>query len=83
MDRDTVRAYLQRLSGDGRAQINRLVTRWVSGQRLVKRYAAPQHAFAGATRPGTQRCWPKWTAPWARFQGRPAKAMASKQVTIK
>ena len=41
-----VLAYLQRLSGYSRAQITRLVARWVSGQPLVKHYAAPRQPFA-------------------------------------
>ena len=45
-DRAPVLAYLQRLSGYSRAQVTRLVSRWVSGKPLVKRYRAPQHAFA-------------------------------------
>ena len=39
-------AYLQRLSGYSRAQVTRLVSRWVGGKRLVKEYRAPEHAFA-------------------------------------
>ena len=45
-DRGLVLAYLQRLSGYSRAQITRLVSRWVDGKRLVKEYRAPEHAFA-------------------------------------
>lgn len=45
-DRAPVLAYLQRLSGYSRAQLTRLVARWVSGQLLVKQYRAPEHAFA-------------------------------------
>ena len=45
-DRGVVLAYLQRLSGYSRAQITRLVARWVSGKRLVKEYRAPEHSFA-------------------------------------
>ena len=45
-DRGVLLAYLQRLSGYSRAQITRLVSRWVSGKRLVKEYRAPAHAFA-------------------------------------
>jgi len=45
-DRGAVLAYLQRLSGYSRAQITRLVSRWVGGKRLVKEYRAPEHAFA-------------------------------------
>ena len=45
-ERGVVLAYLQRLSGYGRAQITRLVARWVSGKPLVKHYAAPRQAFA-------------------------------------
>jgi transposase InsO family protein len=45
-DRGAVLAYLQRLSGYSRAQITRLVSRWVGGKRLVKEYRTPQHAFA-------------------------------------
>ena len=46
MDRGAVLVYLQRLSGYSRAQITRLVSRWVEGKRLVKEYRAPEHAFA-------------------------------------
>jgi transposase InsO family protein len=45
-DRGVVLAYLQRLSGYSRAQVTRLVSRWVGGKRLVKEYRAPEHAFA-------------------------------------
>ena len=45
-DRGLVLAYLQRLSGYSRAQVTRLVSRWMSGKRLVKEYRAPAHAFA-------------------------------------
>ena len=45
-DRAPVLAYLQRLSGYSRAQLTRLVSRWVSGKPLVKGYRAPEHAFA-------------------------------------
>jgi transposase InsO family protein len=38
--------YLQKLSGYSRAQVTRLVARWVSGAPLAKRYCAPAHAFA-------------------------------------
>jgi len=44
--RGAVLAYLQRLSGYSRAQVMRLVSRWVGGQPLVKHYRAPEHAFA-------------------------------------
>ena len=45
-DRGTVLSYLQRLSSYSRAQVTRLVARWVAGKPLVKRYRAPEHAFA-------------------------------------
>lgn len=45
-DRGTVLAYLQRLSGYSRAQVTRLVARWMSGKPLVKNYRTPEHAFA-------------------------------------
>jgi len=45
-DRGAVLMYLQRLSGYSRAQVTRLVSRWVGGKRLVKEYRAPEHAFA-------------------------------------
>lgn len=45
-ERGAVLAYLQRLSGYSRAQITRLVARWMSGKPLVKNYRAPEHAFA-------------------------------------
>ena len=44
--RGPVLAYLQRLGGYSRAQVTRLVSRWVGGKRLVKEYRAPEHAFA-------------------------------------
>lgn len=44
--RGPVRAYLQRLSGYSRAQITRLVSRWLDDKRLAKAYRAPEHAFA-------------------------------------
>jgi transposase InsO family protein len=45
-DRAPVLAYLQRLSGYSRAQVTRLVSRWVGGKPLVKNYRAPQCPFA-------------------------------------
>ena len=45
-DRGVVLAYVQRLSGYSRAQVTRLVSRWVAGKRLLKQYRAPTHAFA-------------------------------------
>jgi transposase InsO family protein len=45
-DRGPVLAYLQRLSGYSRAQLTRLVARWVAGKPLVKNYCRPAHAFA-------------------------------------
>ena len=45
-DRGAVLAYVQRLSGYSRAQVTRLVGRWVGGQPLVKQYRPPEHAFA-------------------------------------
>ena len=45
-ERGTVLAYVQRLSGYSRAQVTRLVSRWVSGKPLVKQYREPEHAFA-------------------------------------
>lgn len=45
-DRGAVLAYLQRLSGYSRAQVTRLVSKWMAGKRLVKSYRAPEHAFA-------------------------------------
>ena len=45
-DRGVVLVYLQRLSGFSRAQVTRLVSRWMSGQQtLAKKYRAPAHAF--------------------------------------
>ena len=45
-ERGAVLAYLQRLSGYSRAQVTRLVSRWMSGRALVKNYRKPEHAFA-------------------------------------
>lgn len=45
-DRGLVLFYLQRLSGYSRAQVTRLVARWMAGKPLVKNYRAPEHAFA-------------------------------------
>ena len=46
VERGTVLTYLQRLSGYSRAQVTRLVSRWMGGQALVKNYRKPEHAFA-------------------------------------
>ena len=46
LDRGAVLAYLQRLSRYSRAQVTRLVSRWLAGKPLVKNYRAPEHAFA-------------------------------------
>ena len=45
-DRGVVLVYLQRLSGYSRAQVTRLVSRWISRKALVKNYRRPEHAFA-------------------------------------
>lgn len=45
-DKGAVLAYLQHLSGYSRAQLTRLVSRWVAGKPLVKNYRRPEHAFA-------------------------------------
>ena len=45
-DRGVVLAYVQRLSGYSRAQVTRLVSRWIAGKRLLKQYRAPAQAFA-------------------------------------
>jgi len=45
-DRGAVLAHLQRLSGYSRAQVTRLVSRWVEGKPVVKNYCRPAHAFA-------------------------------------
>lgn len=45
-DKGAVLAYLQRLSGYSRAQVTRLVARWVQAKPLVKNYRRPEHAFA-------------------------------------
>jgi transposase InsO family protein len=46
-DRGAVLLYLQRLSDYSRAQITRLVSRWLAGEvALAKQYRRPLHAFA-------------------------------------
>ncbi len=45
-DKGVLLAYLQRLSGYSRAQVTRLVSRWVQALPLVKNYRSPEHAFA-------------------------------------
>lgn len=45
-ERGVVLAYVRRLSGYSRAQVTRLVSRWVAGQPLAKAYRTPEHAFA-------------------------------------
>jgi transposase InsO family protein len=46
VERGAVLEYVQRMSGYSRAQVTRLVSRWMSRKPLVKRYRAPEHAFA-------------------------------------
>lgn len=45
-DKGAVLAYLQHLSGYSRAQVTRLVARWVHAKPLQKNYRRPEHAFA-------------------------------------
>lgn len=45
-DRGTVRAYLRHFSGYSRAQLTRLLSRWMAREPLAKKYRAPAHAFA-------------------------------------
>jgi transposase InsO family protein len=45
-DKGVLLLYLQRLSGYSRAQVTRLVSRWVTRKPLVKNYLPPAHAFA-------------------------------------
>jgi hypothetical protein len=45
-DRGTVLEYVRHLSGYSRAQVTRLVKRAMRGEKLVKRYRKPAHAFA-------------------------------------
>jgi transposase InsO family protein len=45
-ERGVVLAYLRRFSGYSRAQITRLVGRWLERRPLEKRYGAPAQAFA-------------------------------------
>lgn len=45
-ERGTVLIYLRRLSGYSRSQVNRLVSRSMSGKALTKNYRRPEHAFA-------------------------------------
>ncbi len=45
-ERGVVLAYLQRFSSYSRAQVTRLVSRWMARKPLVKQYRAPEHAFA-------------------------------------
>jgi transposase InsO family protein len=45
-DKGAVLAYLQHLSGYSRAQVTRLVARWVAAKPLVKNYRCPEHGFA-------------------------------------
>ena len=45
-ERGVVRGYLQHFSGYSRAQLTRLMSRWVMRKALIKQYRAPAHAFA-------------------------------------
>jgi transposase InsO family protein len=45
-DKGAVLAYLLHLSGYSRAQLTRLVSRWMDGAPMVKNYRRPEHAFA-------------------------------------
>lgn len=46
LDRGVVLAYLRRLSGYSRAQVTRLVARWLERRPLEKRYGVPRQPFA-------------------------------------
>ena len=45
-NKGAVLAYLQHLSGYSRAQLTRLVSRWMNRKPMVKNYRRPEHAFA-------------------------------------
>jgi len=59
--RGAMLTYVQRLSGYSRAQVTRLVARWVRGKPLVKNYGAPKPPLRGATRSWMWLCWSMWT----------------------
>ena len=67
-DRGVVRAYLQHLSGYSRAQITRLVSRWLHGERLSKQYRAPEHAFARRYTVGPAKFNPTRFCPKSKAQ---------------
>jgi hypothetical protein len=45
-DRGVVRRYLERTTGYSRAQLTRLVQRWLDDPRLAKRYRSPVSGFS-------------------------------------
>lgn len=73
-DKGAVLAYLQHLSGYSRAQVARLVSRWVAAKPLVKNYRRPEHGFARRYTAADVALLPRWTGPWARCPGRPRPA---------
>ena len=73
-ERAPVLVYLQRLSGYSRAQLTRLVARWVSGKPLVKRYRAPEHAFARRYTAADVALLVEVAAPWERCRDPPQRA---------
>jgi len=74
-DRGVVLAYVQRLSGYSRAQLTRLVSRWVAGKPLVKQYRAPEHAFARRyTAADVALLAEVDRGPWTRSRVRPRPA---------
>jgi hypothetical protein len=47
-ERGAVLAYLRHMSGYSRAQVTRLVSRWMARKPLVKQYRAPRTRFCTA-----------------------------------
>jgi hypothetical protein len=75
LERGVVLGYLRRLSGYSRAQVTRLVSRWMARKPLVKQYRAPEHAFARRyTAPDVALLAEVDRVPWARSRGRPRPA---------
>jgi hypothetical protein len=73
-ERGVVLEYLRHLSGYSRAQLTRLVTRWLARQRLAKRYCAPKHAFARRYSRADIALLAAVDKPWACSQGLPPPA---------
>ncbi len=81
-DRGTVLHYLQRLTGYSRAQVNRLVARWMAGQTLAKQHPRPSHAFSRRYQDAEIACLTQADGVLGRLSGAATVAVLKRQSVL-